>query len=267
MDEMTDPVQPDSGQGAGVDGTPYAEYLNRIPEEVRGHVEPIFKEWDSNVTRRFQEHAEFRKQFEPYQPLGLTELSPDEVAWALQFRQAAVSNPHAIRDWYQEYGQQHGLIETAPSSPAQPDPYAVEFEDPTIAALKQQLTPLQQQIEQMNAWRQQQEEQARVTEARNYVETQMSELEVKHPEEFNRRAVEGLVAQYIDTDPAHAVPRAFADWQHIRSQIEKDTLQDKVNQPPPAESGGIANGAAEPIRTLADANRIALEQIRASRGA
>jgi hypothetical protein len=50
------------------------EYLDRLPEEMRGDVEPIFKEWDANVTKRFQEAAEFRKTMEPLSDLGLTDI-------------------------------------------------------------------------------------------------------------------------------------------------------------------------------------------------
>lgn len=261
-------VQPDtSGQGeGGTPDTPYAEYLNRIPEEVRSQVEPIFKEWDSNVTRRFQDASEFRQQWEPYQPLGVTDLSPDEVAWALQFRQAAVNNPDAIRQWYDEYAQTHGLAAANAAVEQAQTQQSGEFDyvDPNLAALKEQLSPMQQQLEQINAWRMQQEQAARVQEAERFISHQMDELKTKHPDEFNQAAVERLLPQYIETDPQHAVQRAFADWQSIRAQIERDTLQSKVNAPPPAESGGAANSAPEQIRTMADASRFALEQLRAA---
>jgi uncharacterized protein YciW len=39
---------------------PYANYLAELPETVRSLVEPTFKKWDGDVTRRFQElHSEY----------------------------------------------------------------------------------------------------------------------------------------------------------------------------------------------------------------
>jgi hypothetical protein len=269
-DDLAAGTQPEDGQGApGTSDAPYAEYLNRIPEELRSQVEPVFKEWDSNVGRKFQEAAEFRKQWEPYAPLGVTELSPDEVAWALQFRQAAVHNPDAVQQWYDEYANAHGLaaakqqLEQATGSTAE----EFGFTDPTVSALEQQLKPIQDQLQAMNRWREQQEETHRLAEAERYVHAQMDELKGKHPDDWNQGAVERLVAQYIETDPQHAVQRAFADWQAIKAQIEKDTLQSKADQPPPAESGGTVNAAPEEFRTMAEANRAALERLRQNRAA
>lgn len=268
-DQIADPVQPDDGQGeTGTTDTPYAEYLDRIPAEQRGTVEPIFKEWDANTTRKFQESAEFKRTWEPYSELGVNQVNPDEVRWLMQFRDA-LNNPQTIQEWYETYATQNGLTPTAPAAPAAPsaDPGLDEFGFPDPNAqleelLKQQLGPVQQQLQALDAWREQQESTVRLAEAERYVQGQVADLKAKHPDEFNEAAVERLVAQYIDTDPQHAVERAFADWQAIRSQIERETLQSKVNTPAAAEFGGTADGSPMEIKTLADASRIALEQLK-----
>lgn len=270
-DPIADPVQPEEGQGeTGTTDTPYAEYLERIPEDQRGTVEPIFKEWDGNTTRRFQESAEFKRTWEPYAELGVNQLNPDEVRWLMQFRDA-LSSPQTIQEWYETYASQHGLQgqQAAVSDPnAGLDEFG--FPDPNAqleSLLKEQLGPVQQQLQALDAWREQQESTVRLAEAERYVQGQVADLKAKHPDEFNEAAVERLVAQYIDTDPQHAVQRAFADWQAIRSQIERETLQSKVNTPPGAEYGGTADGAPMEIKTLADASRIALEQLRGTNSA
>lgn len=259
MDDFADGVQPDDGQGAeGSPASPYQEWLDRIPEEAREHVEPVFRDWDSNVTRRFQEAAEFRKSWEPYEELGVKQRTPEEVQWDLQIAQAARDNPQALREWLdQTYG---------PSTPQQQAETLEAYVDPTIQQLEQILTsklsPLEQRLQAFSQWQEQQEFAQRRAEADRFVEGQMKELEQKHPTEFNRQAIEKLVVQYIQNDPRNAVPRAFADWQAIRGQIEKDTLQGKLNQPKPAEGGGMVNAAVDAPKTLAEAGAAALEQIR-----
>lgn len=277
MDETTDVIQPeDAGQGdGGTSDTPYAEYLDRIPEEVRGQVEPVFKDWDSNVTRRFQEAAEYRKQWEPYEQTGINQISPDEAQWLLQFREARDANPQAVKEWYEQYAEQNGLTQQEAKqlqdqTQQQADQYG-GWEDPTAQQLKQQLEqqlgPIQQRLEAFAQWQEQQEFHVREEEANRYIRSQLDELKEKHPDEFNEEMVERLSAQYIESDPRNAVPRGFADWQKIRNQIQKDTLQSKVNQPAAAESGGTADAVPEEFKTLADANKAALARLREARQA
>lgn len=275
--EQADPVQPEGeGQGGGGDaGTPYADYLNRIPEEVRGQVEPVFKDWDSNVTRRFQEASEYRKAWEPYEAAGVNQYDPDAVKWALEFHQAATQNPQAIKQWYlEQYGPQHGLLdEPQQQAPQQQDPFYQDpngFQDPTAQQieqiLQQRLAPLEQKLGQYDQRWEQQEEQARIAEAQQYIQGQLGELKEKHPGEFTREAegyVEALTSRYIDTDPLNAVPRAWADYQALKNQIQKSTLQEKVDQPKPPEGGGPPNAAPEPVK-FADAGQLAREQLRAA---
>jgi hypothetical protein len=267
-DQPVDGAQPDEGQGTPATDAPYAEYLNRIPEQVRGDVEPVFKDWDANVTRKFQEHSEYRKGWEPYEQIGVNQFSPDEVSWALQFRQA-LENPQAIQQWYEAYAQQNGLtVEQAQAETAQF--LDGSYQDPDTAnliqkQLEQALGPIQQQLEQITGWREQQELAAREQQAMRMIEGQINELKARHGDEFNEKAVEQLVAQYIDTDPQNAVSRAWADYQALVNQISAGVLKSKAQAPSTPETGGAADGAPEPIRSLADANRIALEQIRQAR--
>jgi len=271
---FTDPVDDVQPQGQGEADTttdaPYQEYLNRIPEEAREQAESAFREWDANQTRRFQDAAEFRQRWEPYQDTGIASLPPEEVQQLVQFR-GALSDPQAIQQWYQQYAAQAGLTEpqAPPQEPYDPyqeqDPYGGGF-DGIDQVLANRLGPIEQRLERFAQWQEQQDHAARVAEAENYVQGQLEELKQKHPEEFNEQAIEKLVVQYIETDPRNAVQRAFADWQGIRSEIERQTLQAKANTPPAAEGGGYADTNPEEIKTLAQAAEIAKAQIRQSWG-
>lgn len=266
-DESADFVQPEEGQGGeGTGGDPpYADYLSRIPEEVRGQVEPVFKDWDAQTTRKFQEHSEYRKQWEPYEQSGINQLDPETVQWLTQFA-GALDNPQAIQEWFQAYAQQHGLQQEAPAQESFDEQFA--YEDPNTQ-LKQMLdtslSPIQQRLEQFAQWQEQQEQAAAFNQAQQYISSQVDALKQKHPQEFDstaEKAVEQLVAQYIDSDPRNAVPRAWADWQQIRNTLEKQTLQGKTNQGAGAEAGGVPNVLAEMPKTMEDANRLAKDWLR-----
>jgi hypothetical protein len=271
LDETTEVVQPeDVGQGdGGQGGTPYDEYLSRIPEEVRGDVEPVFKDWDKNVTQRFQEASQYRQTWEPYEQAGINQFAPEQVQLGLQFVQA-LDNPQAIKEWYDQYAQQNGLIDQQAEQQAAPsfDEYGV-YGDPSAQQLEQllktQLGPIQQQLEAFGQWREAQEFAAREQEALRMIEGQIEELKTKHGDEFNEKAVEQLVAQYIETDPVNAVNRAWADYQALVNQISQSVVKSKVSAPPAAESGGVPDVNPEEIKTLADANRIAKERLRQAR--
>lgn len=272
-DPSVDPVQPDPGQGGGdsAGDPPYADLLNRIPESVRGEVEPVLRDWDAQTTQRFQEASEFRRQWEPYQATGVNRYDPDSVEWALSFFEAQQTNPAAVKAWYDAYAQEHGLaaadaavdaIQGGNQVPAQTyDEFGVAADTQALEqALKAQIGPLQQQIESLTRFQQEAEAKQREAEAERYLASQVAELKDKHPDAFADTGPYGaeqmigrLQEQYINTDPLNAVPRAFADYQAIVAQVERNALQGKVNQPPAALSGGAANGAVEAPKTLSEA--------------
>lgn len=255
-DPNADPVQPEGQGGEGQGGNPaYADYLNRIPEEARGAAEEAFKAWDANTTQKFQEASEFRKSWEPYEQAGVNQYDPEAVQWALQFMQASQQNPQSIQSWYEAYAKEHGLTQ-AEAQQQQPEPTLDEYGSYDAQGLKslleQQLNPIQQEIQAMAQYREQQEQQARDMEAKSFIDNQMSELKSKHPDDFKdnsdygpEKMIDRFAARYIETDPMNAVPRAFADYQAFRNEIQKTSWQSAADRPAPAESGGMPNGAPE----------------------
>jgi hypothetical protein len=272
-DPTADAVQPDPGQGgSGAAGDPpYAEFLNRVPEELRGQVEPVLRDWDGQVTQRFQEASDFRRQWEPYVETGINRYDPSAVQWAMQFYEASQANPEGVKAWYEAYAKENGLESAQPP----PDPTQGQQQSPyqtydefgqaqdTQAienALKAQLAPITNALEGLTRFQQQTEAQQREADAERFLAGQLSELREKHPDAFAdtgpygaEKMIGRLREHYIDSDPLNAVPRAFADYQAIIAQVEKNALQEKVNQPPPALSAGMTNASAEPIKTLSEA--------------
>lgn len=266
-DDFADVAQPEGQGDAGTTDAPYSEYLNRIPEEVRGDVEPVFKDWDKSVTQRFQQASEYRKGWEPYEQVGVNRYDPAAVQWALQFFEAQQSNPQAIQEWFQQYAQEHGLEaaqQAAEQLQGQEDPYG--YADPSQqqleALLQQKLSPFEKQLQQMNERFQMQEEQQRIAEAQAFIDSQLKGLEEKHGDEFNRDWVEKFIGNHIESNPEQAVELAWQDFQALRNQLEKATLQSKVDAPPPAETGGFPDTNPDEIKSWKRASEIALQTLR-----
>ena len=268
MDPSTEPVQPEEGQGgAGNEGDPpYADFLNRVPEEVRGDVEPVFRDWDANVTRLRQQDAEYRRNWEPYEQLRDNLGSPEDVQALLQFRDLAANDPQAVAQWYQEYAQQNGLTpqqQESPGGTSDPVDFFAGEKEQIDRLLEERLAPLQQDVEQFRQWQAERQEQERIQGISNLIETQFSELEQKHGKDIlDREIVEKFVPDHWDTDPQQAVFRAYEDAQKLVAQIQRSALQQKAGDPLPAEAGGVANAAPDQPQSFADAKPQAQEMVR-----
>jgi hypothetical protein len=273
-DPSADAVQPEvEGQGdSGTGGAPpYQEYLDRIPEELRGQVEPVFRDWDGRTTQRFQEAAEYRRAWEPYEQLGVQQVSPQEVAWLLQFRNAHDNNPQAILDWAREYAQEHGL--QYPDGPREAQdgmPYDEFGSGLDQGAFDQALMPVMQRLEAFEQRFAQQDEMADLREAQDLLAGAMQAV----PEDVDREMFDSFLAPYASSEfleqfglnkrmaAERAVAGALADYNKARATFEKNLLASKGAAGFPPEGGGIANANPEQIKTLKDARAPALELIR-----
>ena len=266
--DTTDVVQPDPGQGdqAG-GGSPWADLLELAPEESRGTFEDRFREWDSNYTRTSQEASEYRKTWEPYEQAGVSQYSPQDISAAFQL----LNDPAQARTWLD---QTYGPVAPQPAPELQQQEFGQfdQFGDQAQlkTLLEQQLTPLQQQVELMNQRWQQQEQQLALAEGQRVIDSQFSEIEEKQGSRLDpqtRELIETWANKYIETDPQHAIPRAWDDYQKWVGGIEKRAFESKAaEQKPAAESGGRPDVTLPQIKTLKDAEKYALEQMRAQRG-
>lgn len=250
-------VQPEQGQGAAPGDAPYAEYLNRIPEEHRPLVEPVFREWDGNVTRRFQEYSEYRRRFEPYEQMGIDQYDPEGLGNLIEFARLANDPTRAqeYRSWLEAQVQQHGIT-------PQQEHIDAELLDPAVQRLIEQATsPLQQQIEQMTQWRQEFETQQQQQQIQGMLNQEFAALEQEHGD-LPRDLIESFAGRYIGADP-RPIQRAFEDFQRFRGDIEQRVLAGKLRQPlPPNLQGGAAPGGEQP-RTLKDAEQALAQRLAA----
>lgn len=268
--------QADEGQPTGqadggeTGGQPYADYLNRVPEEVRGDIEPVFADWNRNVNSQFEQHASYRKQWEPYESTGIRDQTPEQIQWALQVANAAQNDPASLRAWLDE--NHPAPADPAPAQPQQEFGTYDQY-DPN-AQFKQMLEPIQQQMQQMNdRWQEFQNQTA--------LERLSATLEAEIAAAKQSEAARALPADvlknfegYMETfgmqhasagsDPKQVVAKAFADLQALGNQFGTAALQQKVDQPAPAVSGDVADGSVETVKGLREANKIAAQQIRAT---
>ena len=249
-EEVVQPETVESTEGQGA--APYAEYLDKLPEDIRGAVEPVFKEWDSNVTKRFQEAAEFRKQWEPFQDMNLSDVPRDELENLIALRELAAESPEQFDEWLVSTALERGLLEQQ----AEDDPYAEDDSDP----LEEKLNPLQSELNQLKEWKAQQEYEARVSEAMKQVEQQVEEASQKHPD-VPQELAEQFLASFAESDPENAVSLAFEAAEKWMAQIQQGVVQNKLAQPEAAEQGSRADAAPEEIRDFATASRAALARL------
>jgi hypothetical protein len=152
--------------------TPYANYLNELPEEVRPLVEPAFKKWDSDVTQRFQG---LHSEYDPYKQL-IDAYEPDALQEAVNLIESMNSNPQAFLKWFTEAAgitPEQGTTATSPQQQQQQDPNDADPYQQEIASLKQQLEQITGLIQGQQQQTQQQQQVAQL-------EGILSDLHTRH---------------------------------------------------------------------------------------
>lgn len=245
------PDAPEQGAGGQGSGDFQGLYdLSAAPEELRPLLEQELKKVDANVTRRFQEHAEFRKRFEPLEGIdGLTDIPPDELTQLLQFRQV-VGDEEQFANWWQAVGQELGFFDdgTPPEDEGGVDQLVA-------AAVQQAIAPLAARLEEFETRGQSEKAQQA---AEQEIESQLAELREQHGE-FDEEFVRRLARDYVK-EPDF-IRRGFEDYQRLIGQGQSQLVDDKLHQPAPAVNGGRPDTTTPQIRTFKEAEKAALARL------
>jgi len=136
--------------------SPYADYLDRIPEGLRGAVEPVFKDWDANVTRMRQNELAKLQEYGGYDEL-VQQYEPEYLTQATQLAMMLEQNPQAL---YEGLAQMLG-IQNGEGQYDQEEDYGQQQFDLSQDPAFQQLTEQQGQLAELiqNQYEQQQMEQ------------------------------------------------------------------------------------------------------------
>lgn len=161
-------------------GKPYDQYLQRIPEGLRPVVTPIFDEWDSNVTKQFQQYTEQLKGYEPYQGV-FDQYEPEAVQQAVGLAEQ-LSSREGAEQLFTQLASALGY-EIDGQNASQPggnnegfeneDPAQNFFSDPRFQSLEEGLGTIAQTL-------QQQQEQAQMREIQQEVEKELTDLRTQH---------------------------------------------------------------------------------------
>lgn len=257
---MADDGQSPAGdQGVDSGDSGYAQYLDSVPPEIREQVEPLFKEFDGNVTKKFQEHAEYRKQWEPYEETGIKDLDPESLKGLLEFAQMA-NDPEQFGQWWQNAGKEMGLFEKfAPSEDLDLD---LEDDLPTekIAELvekqvAEKLGPVEQTIQQQGQEREAAQANEEVASAMDTFKAENKALFEGDEKGEVERMVARLAYSYSDDDslsPAEMIQKGGEDYKNMIGQGAKGLFDDKLKQPKPPEGPGGADMSPEKITSFKD---------------
>lgn len=244
MDPTTTPdVQPQEvtpeSQGAPTPDPGLYPDLTALPEDVRDIVTPLLKQMEGNITKKFTEAAEYRKQWEPYQELGLNDVEPDDLKDLLAFREIA-GDEDRFKEWLTAVSQELGL--NSEQSP-QGDPSEGGDLQQTIAqALDQRLSPIEK------AFQASQEAQA-LAQAESLIDSKLKALKGEHGD-FDDDTVCQLALAYEGED---AIERGYADYERLVGVVEKNFLDGKLRQPETPEQGGRPATQAQEITSFEDA--------------
>lgn len=164
--------EPDTQETGGEAKAPYASYLEGLPETVVPLVEPIFKKWDSDTGKKFQEvHSQY-EPLKPWQDFAQNGVSPEDALRGLVLLQKLQENPQEV---YNQLGQAFGFgVEQG-----QQQELDDEFQGPSLES-----DPKFQQMEHMTRtmaeYLVQQEQQQRAFAADQAVDQELSALKQKH---------------------------------------------------------------------------------------
>lgn len=255
-----------STDAAGGDGDPgdgpFAQYLADVSEEHRPIVEPFIKKVEGDTTKRFQEHAEFRKTWEPYSELGLTDIPPQDLQGYLDVI-AALSDPQSAGSELARIAGVHGLdlagLNGEPTPEGDPaDPAALR--EQIRQELMTELQPKLQQYDQVT-------QEHRVAQIEQQLKAGIEEINADRGTPLTKDQQNHVFqlsigfAQQGDKEPLKS---AYQLWTDITAGAEKGLLKAKQGEPDPHETGGrVPADAPDRPKTFEEAAAIHRERLHA----
>lgn len=252
-DSTTEPsaVQP---EGQGQTDAPTGLYdLSTVPEEYRSHVERIAEDINRNANAKFQEAAEYRKAWEPYEKLGINEVDPDGLTALLEFAQE-ISNPDTARDALLNIAQalelDLGAVADEEDDGEEPDP--IQEIRAELESFKQERAQAQEQA-QIQTLQQQAAEGFRA---------EFAEVEQLNGKPFSQDEKVQLIglAKRFQMDNDEPIKAAYQFINSISGRAEKALVDSQPKPPVSAEPAGRASSAVQPVDTFEDALRLHMER-------
>lgn len=145
--------QETSQGGTSKQNPAWAPLLEKIPSSMHPIVEPVLREWDQGVQKRFQTQAE---QFAPYRPLLEQKIDPQDLMGAYGLVQQMNENPLDFFERYKQMLISQGLYQEAAQvqqvqDEAAAEESAAEFRDPRVDQLQAQQQQFLESVQQAQA--------------------------------------------------------------------------------------------------------------------
>lgn len=244
--------------------SPFAAVLEAATND-RDAVAAALKSTEASVTQRFQEAAEFRRQWEPFASLGLGEIGPDGVGEAMGLRQLFADPSKAadmvadkdrfIATW-EQIGEALGYFDEEPNGQAAGTAPTGDEAPPWAAGLISRLDAIEQRDQTREA-------EAVQSQADQQVRDQLDALKTEHGE-FDETRVLQLSQGYALAGHQDAIAKGFADLQTILGGAEQGLVTRKANAPAPANDGGQPVVTAEAPKDFKEARDIAARRLAAA---
>jgi hypothetical protein len=245
-----DPGTAPEGQGQG-NGL-HESFISSAPEHLRDAARELVPFWDPYVQRQFTDNANYRKQWQPYEEMGVNQLDPEDLQELIAFRDI-VQDEDAFRQWHQEVGDLLSPEQESEGDDEQPQ-------------LPRELQQFMQDF--YNTQEQQQNERA-FNESASQVRQELDALKPMAEQsglEMSEQVEDDICTLALKYDTADAIQKGFQDYQRLIGLGEKGVFNNKTD---PAlrvapVSGGNNNNQVEPVTTFDQANRAARERYRQS---
>lgn len=226
----TPPETTPPGNG-GDNKPPYWQELESLPDSVRSLVEPHFKKWDSDVTKKFQEQA---AQYEPWKPV-IESADPDTVTQALQLLNILNTNPQYVYEQLAAAG--FGQQQTPNGQQPLVQPNGQQNNEEELEPWQAQYQQMQEQFQVLAQAVLARHEQDMATAAETHLDATLNSLR-EELGEYDENTVLALIANGVD--PKQAV-------QYAQSYVEQ-AIQARQRPPAPAVMGG--RNAGTPSTTV-----------------
>lgn len=262
-----DAVQPaDAGESQGdATATDSGLYdLDSVAPDVRELLEPHIKAINGNVEKKFRESADYKKQWTPYEELGLTDVPPDEVQGLLEFAKLA-NDPEQFNQWLTEQGQARGLFDQHQENDdldldsLEDESSPEKIEERITQKLTEELSPFKEFMEQVQAEQQRSKAETVVESAFGKAKEQFPEVfagESKEQEEATQFIVDIASGRVDDEsspqDVDEAVLGATQAYLKAVGMGEKGLFKNKAEQPPTPEGPGAASTSPEKSTSFGD---------------
>jgi hypothetical protein len=244
----------------------------------------VAKQIQGNVTRRFQEHADFRKTWEPFSQVeGLTDLPPEELQELVQFREIA-SDPAQFDDWivgiaeamaeadpdrfqavFGRLGESTGLFGDDGEDEEGDGDGGIDMEsmrEMFTEMLDERLGPIEQHVNHSS-------QESRVNAAREQIANELEQIADEHKKQFDeeldedaRTHIKRLALSFDGAE--NALQEAYREHLRITGQAQGELIDEKLGQPRPGVNGGRADTAPEAYGADdPDLKKAALQRLRA----